>query len=169
MKFACEQDKLSDHFIYFNDDFFILNALEKVTNYHRGLLDDHPYIDRSRSNHKRGARSARRFLKRKGVKHPLSYELHTPMVVNKRNFLRAIQLSDNYDVTPSFIRTIYGNWFDVDAEQIHDVKVFKSWEKSEDKNPDGDLISTSPKSWSGGKIQKEIKKKFSKPSKYEKE
>lgn len=169
LKYACEHEELSDNFIYFNDDFFVLNPVNKIQNYHRGLLDDHPFIDKSSSDHKKGGRSARNFLKNRGIKNPYSYEVHTPMVVNKHDFLEAINISDIHGVRPAFIRSIYGNLYDVKAEEIQDVKIFKTWETAENKFPDNNLISTNPRSWREGEVKKELKDKFPNPSIYEKE
>lgn len=117
---ACENKELTDDFILFNDDFFIMQPMGKVEPLYRCTLEDHLKV--------LGAGPYRNLLKEMKEeleareKTTYSYELHTPFVFNKKKLLKLIK--DNPDLHCT--RTMYGNIYKVGGEQHGDVKIFSS-------------------------------------------
>lgn len=119
-KLACENKELSDDFILFNDDFFVMKPVEKIETIHRGLLEEH--------TEKLGKGPYRSLLegiddelKHRGLS-TYSYELHTPFVFNKKKLLKL--LNDNPDLRCT--RTMYGNTYKIGGKRASDVKIFSS-------------------------------------------
>lgn len=117
---ACENKELTDDFILFNDDFFIMQPMDKVEPLYRCSLEDHLKI--------LGQGAYRNLLKEMKEeleareKTTYSYELHVPFVFNKKKLLKLIK--DNPDLHCT--RTMYGNIYKVGGEQHGDVKIFSS-------------------------------------------
>ena len=159
-KLACENKELSDNFILFNDDFFIMKPIEKIEPYHRGLLEDHvkvlgkgPYatmlagIDKELKSRKLGT---------------YSYELHIPFIFNKKKLLKL--LNDNPDLRST--RTMYGNTYKIGGERKSDVKIFSATPTFDFKN--SDMLSTDdPVINVNNDAWRWLKKQFPKKSKYE--
>ena len=117
LKMAAENKELSDDFILFNDDFFIMKPLEKVEPIYRAKLKDHLRAL------PRGAYAnlLRNCLTKLGEE-AISYELHTPFVYNKKKLLKLIEKTPDLHCT----RTLYGNTYKVGGIKHSDVKVFNS-------------------------------------------
>jgi hypothetical protein len=127
---ACMCSKISDDFILMNDDFFIMTPIKDVKkefNLHRGLLDDmilyysneFPFKDEYLS----GLRETRELLRRLKIHGPLSYELHIPMVINKRDMVETFLIPGFMDMKAPMFRSLYGNLHLKDSQYTHDVKM----------------------------------------------
>jgi len=120
LKHAIECTDISDDFVLMNDDFFIVRKLNSVSHYHGGLL-----IKRAERHQELAGPNqysnllwkTDNALRKKGIKEPLNYELHVPMLFNKD------KLSETIDL-PSKIRSTYGNIHNVGGEEIKDVKIY---------------------------------------------
>lgn len=120
LKAAAEHNKISDDFILMNDDFFVIKPTNPDKVLHGGLLIDK--INRYRSMIESGRyitllENTHKFLIKSGIKDPLDYDIHTPMVFNKTNLLQIINRRH-------FPRSLYGNIFKVGGEFTNDVKVY---------------------------------------------
>ena len=129
LKIICKEEKLSEDFILMNDDFFILKPItEKDLNLCRGPVEDvlKDYKRRFGMNeYIRGMEQTEIYLKDLGVEKPISYELHIPLVMNKKNVLKMFELPYIDSLSVIHKRTIYGNLFCKDSEVVEDVKVIK--------------------------------------------
>ena len=126
---ACNDPRISANFILMNDDFFILEKTgPKELNFYNGTVQSNidgrlkkypngnPYI--------RGMIQTKEFLQGIGIAEPLSYELHIPIVLNKKKFLKIYDLP-GVDSIPCFHkRTVYGNLYLKGGNDTRDVKVF---------------------------------------------
>lgn len=119
-KLACENKELSDNFILFNDDFFVMKPVEKIETIHRGLMEDHVKV-LGAGPYARMLKGIGEELKKRG-KTTYSYELHTPFVFNKKKLLKL--LNDNPDLRCT--RTMYGNIYKIGGKKASDVKIFSS-------------------------------------------
>jgi hypothetical protein len=131
IKVASEHPEISDDFVLMNDDFFALKTMESVPNFHGGLLSNKikqykelgmasVYIRLLELTHKQ--------LVMSGIKDPIDYDIHVPMVMNKN------KLRESLDIA-YFPRSSYGNFAKIGGEQIKDVKIYNSTEKIQlDKN-----------------------------------
>jgi hypothetical protein len=120
IKAAAEHNEISDNFILMNDDFFVIRPANPDVVLHGGLLTDK--INRYRSMLGSGRyitllENTHKFLIKSGIKNPLDYDIHTPMVFNKNNLLQIINRRH-------FPRSLYGNIFKVGGEFTNDVKVY---------------------------------------------
>jgi len=169
IRMACLSPKVSDKFFLFNDDFFIMSNVKDFSNMHRGYLDEviEYYMDNHPvSTYTNAMLRTRDVLDKLGVRDPLSYALHIPMLVDKKLWMKAhaMQLEFNPDNLPIQMRTIYGNLFIDDATYREDVKAFEL-----DTIPEyREYLSTSDKSFRDGLIGKRIRNTFPQKSKYEK-
>ena len=147
----CQDPELSENFILMNDDFFILKPIKdpiSELNLCRGTIqevlielrkrngDDTPYTV--------SMAQTQIFLQDLGYKEPLSYELHTPMVINKNSFLSIFSLPHIDSISAGHQRSIYGNLFLKNSKKIKDVKVYKNFQTD---NTNETFLSTEDNSW----------------------
>lgn len=153
-----KEDKISNSFILMNDDFFILKH-QKFYNYYSGFLKDKIIshsIQYGNTSYARALNSAVRELKIRGVKEPLNYDIHTPMVFEKPLLSQIVGLS----LAP---RSLYGNLFIKDGINIKDVKIYKDTKEIDLNN---NFISTEDNSFS--LIKDRLSRIFREKTKYEK-
>lgn len=157
---------ITDDFILMNDDFYVMKKVEAVKYAHRGLLESHISVLKGAfgtklSDYTYELEKTLRTLKNYGIEHPLSYELHIPMMMNRHRLLEIMGAFPDSHAT----RTIYGNYFNVKGEERDDCKVHK-WHRDFDKK--SEYLSSDDTIWVQGNSLKEyLEDKFKKPSKYE--
>jgi len=132
LRAAVASDDVSEHFYLFNDDYFILDPVEQVRVYHRGPLaevlrfyeDHHPT-----SKYTAGMRTTLELLLSRGIREPLSYEVHAPLLIVKSDArwvnarLDDLRAKGVYDGLIHW-RTVYGNLCSIGGRRIRDVKVY---------------------------------------------
>lgn len=133
-KMACENKELTDDFIMFNDDFFVMQPTDHLGISYRCSLEKHIQILEANYNNKpseytRLLRSSLAELRALGIE-PLSYELHTPFIFNKHDLLKMIEEHPDWRST----RTMYGNLYNIGGEKTKDVKIFSSKTELDYKN-----------------------------------
>lgn len=159
-KLACENKELSDNFILFNDDFFIMKPMDRIETYYRDTLENHVDV-LGKGPYRNLLASIDEELKRRrlGTK---SYELHIPFIFNKNKLLKLI--NDNPDLRCT--RTMYGNTYKIGGEKRDDVKVFSNKPDFDYKN--SDMLSTDDSVIRpDNEFWKWVKKQFPKACKYE--
>lgn len=137
---ACNNKDISDNFVLMNDDFFAIrqiNDLEKSCNVALGTLDQaiSKYI-----NHRAGwfdaFKEGYELLEQLGVEKPYyNYESHSPMIINKKDFMDFINLPQVQEFIKTnkvlHKRSIYKNIYkitprilpaDVKIEADNDIK-----------------------------------------------
>jgi hypothetical protein len=153
-----EEKKISNKFILMNDDFFILKN-QNFYNYYSGFLKD-KIISHStqygNTSYARALNGAVRELKIRGIKEPLNYDIHTPMVFEKPLLAQVLGLS----LAP---RSLYGNLFINDGINIQDVKIYKHTKEFDLNN---NFISTEDNSFN--LIKDQLSRMFKEKTKYEK-
>ena len=120
---------ISDDFILMNDDFMIMMPTD-IPVAHRGPLRDHHAGRRINDSYTKTLKTTYDYLVRKGIKDPLSYELHIPMVFNKQKLAKMYEeiiplISHN---SPMLTRSLYGNIYNIGGELMGDVKNPDSFE-----------------------------------------
>lgn len=164
LRLALEDDRLSDNFIFMNDDFMILKKITHLPTYQNGTIRDliksrpeRPFMKYNNSLHETA-----KYLNT--FDNPISYELHIPMVMNK-----ADRLEISNDILPVLLtgktilpRSIYGNVFCDIADFKKDVKLYTENDQPTDKV----FLSTIERSFNGlaGFI---LKEKFKDKCEYE--
>lgn len=159
-KLACENKELSDNFILFNDDFFVMKPVDKIETIHRGLMEEHVKV-LGKSPYATMLTGIGEELKRRKLT-TYSYELHTPFIFNKKKLLKL--LNDNPDLRCT--RTMYGNTYKIGGKRASDVKIFSSKPSFDYKSTtflstDDPVINTNNEAW------RWIKKQFPHTCEYE--
>lgn len=157
---ALTDERISDDFVLMNDDFFImqptknipvlrrLKNIEHYINIYSKLKNDGRYVTEMKQ--------ARDILNSWGFSDISSYELHTPMLINKKKMLN---LLSKFNGCTSQLRTIYGNYYNIGGKKIIDVKIIRD---DQDNSFDTQFISTIDESFKDGKIGHFLRKKFAK-------
>ena len=162
---ACEIEEISDNFILFNDDFFVLKPVEKLPPYYHKTLAYRVREIMARQNvwansgYTRRLSEESRFLKFMG-KSTYNYAVHIPMVFNKEKMLFLFEKYPDRVIS----RAVYGNYFEVGGEDVEDVKIYDTTSLPED---DWTFLSTSDLSFADGEVGKWIRKQFKNRSEYE--
>jgi hypothetical protein len=111
---------LPNNIVIMNDDFFIVDKIDKFNYYHSGKLLNKVLAYEKifpNSSYTKRLRKGYNYLIKNNVKIPLDYELHVPIMVNRKKLSMAIEHNIPW-------RSAYGNLFMVRGEQISDVKVY---------------------------------------------
>lgn len=158
---AARDPRVSDDFLLFNDDFFVMKPIERVEILHRGKLID--YIqkfkdqDMARGMYFHGLVRTYDALQSMGVKDPLNYSLHIPIEINKQKWLEMWKKRLEFGPEPIHLRTFYGNLHQIGGRQTDDVKIVGQHIK-----PTGEetFLSTEDSSYASGKIGEYIRQQF---------
>ena len=160
---VCRNDKITKQFWLFNDDFYVLQKLEKTTPLHRGLLMDHVLdVERrhggAQTGYTRQLRKCEDQLRQAGLT-TLDYALHVPMLVDREKMLETLQM---FPHCPMF-RSLYGNYAKIGGDFMMDVKTV-----SRDKEIPEDALffSTSNRAF-GGHVMEQLQERFPDPCRYE--
>jgi len=176
LRTAVDSELVSDNFLLMNDDFFFMKPLSEMPNINFGLMQD--VINQYNLRYPEGSDyitsmiDLHKALIEAGYENPISYELHTPMHINKH-----IARSLFTEVTKPLyqFRTYYGNYAKLGGETVSDVKIFmESGHNSNAYNTDPIayledqiLLSVTGGSFKRGIPGKFVKSKFLEPSIYE--
>lgn len=109
--------RVADDFLYFNDDFFIIDEIE-IEPYYDGLLTP---IEK-KSSWKILKENTREYLEAQGVSEVFNYETHTPMEFNKQKLTTVLELLETEPKNRMQPRTLYGNINEIGGKQFSDNK-----------------------------------------------
>lgn len=121
-RMVCENKEVTDNFIMFHDDFFVMKPTVHIIPLYRCTLDEHIKIlePRGQTAYLKLLRGCRDAIKGDVA---LSYEVHTPFIFNKELLLNVLNTFPDCHA----IRTIYGNlYYAGQSERSNDVKIFDS-------------------------------------------
>lgn len=162
----CQNENITENFIWFNDDFFVLQEQETL-NYYKDRTLTARVLDFAKLGwhqingaYQTRLKQASRALKFKNCESD-NFELHIPMIFNRKQLLDIMTTFPGVGAK----RSLYGNYYRVESEQRNDVKIYNLTDK-----PDKtwDFVSTTDESFSRGEVGKYVKKQFKNKSKYEK-
>lgn len=132
---ACNTEEISDNFILMNDDFF---AIEPIINWEENLNICWGKLDtiitrysklRKPSSWQKAFKNVKEVLENIKSKHFLNYELHTPLIINKKEFKEMYEIPEIVHIhntlnSPFHRRTVYKNlYFTKNPKIISDVKI----------------------------------------------
>lgn len=150
---AFNDKKLPDEVIIMNDDFYVNKPMAFTHNlYKRDLLRN------SMAVHARCKNKTGLFLKAKGETY-YNFELHVPMIVNKKNMAKALELKrDEAKRTPVLLqRSLYANLY---------TKIYEAREYIDQKTYGEELSNDT---WISTNVYTpELAKRFNRKSSYEK-
>lgn len=122
---ACNDDRLSENFIFTNDDIFLTQEFnaEQLPFYHKGELSN--TMLKNSGDYRKSLNHSRKFLE-KMAKRTLDYDTHFPIVYNKTDFLHIFVHNNNLNWEQPFgyvIKSLYCNMKNVKGEYGGDCKV----------------------------------------------
>jgi hypothetical protein len=166
MKIICQTADISEDFWFFNDDFFVMRpASEDMPQMYNGTI---PEVIRAVESPDAGVRYWTDQLhilddlfRREGMS-CLNYEVHKPMLINRRKML---DVMDRYR-TILFTRSLYGNVFHIGGEDGGDVLVKYAYGNI-DWVLDQSFVSTTEDSFAKGEIGERIRGRFPQPCAWE--
>ena len=132
---VCISHEISDDFILFYDDFFVMQPTTCLEYAYRGSLEAHyRAIERAYgplpNEYSKILRKAHNALLLLG-KTTLSYEIHTPFVFNKHKLLEIMGIFPNMNC----VRSLYANYWELGGAKTKDVKIYSDranfdWQRS---------------------------------------
>jgi hypothetical protein len=125
-KWACDDPRVSDPWVMWNDDFFVLHPIHELPPIHRGRCDlVTPMFATWTSKWAQGLREAEATLKRMLPGRVLyNYDIHTPLLVHKRQMRRALTIAGSLRSDAVHVRTLYGNLANLGGTSMHDPKTY---------------------------------------------
>lgn len=170
MRKVCHDDRISDDFILMNDDFYVMEKVTELPNWYSDTIDAEYQrrikIDRN-NRYAKGYKATDEYLKSLGVKEPLDYSLHIPIVMNKqkRMIVSHLRYNDLKNNKILLSRSIYCNLFCDKGTQHPDVKYIRI----DDGFKKYAFMSTHDSSFINGKIGTYIRDKFKERGQYERD
>lgn len=119
-KMVCENKEITDNFIMFNDDFFVMKPTDHLDSMYRCSLEQHIKILETRGPTEY-SRLLRACLDELGPR-AASFELHVPCIFNKKDLQRILDYYPNLHC----VRTLYGNLGEFGSIEHRDVKIFNT-------------------------------------------
>lgn len=161
---VCKNKEVSDDFILFNDDFFVMKPIDELPPYFDMTLYKRCQQIRKRrggqhSIYEQNLMRLREMLMSEHKK-TYNYAVHVPMVINKK---KALEVLGKYRRMPMF-RSLYGNYWNIGGEQLTDCKIVK---KDIEPSEDAVFLSTSEASFAHGKVGEYIRSQFTEECEYE--
>lgn len=122
---ACNTKEVSDPFLLMNDDFFAMRPWDtEVLN--RGPLEDmlvkHENL---KTLWAKGLRETASMLDASGLDQKLSYDLHAPLIIQKKEMREALKWAEKSRIDGIHVRTLYGNLARLGGTQIEDPKLMR--------------------------------------------
>ena len=158
-----QNDEITEDFVWFNDDFFVLQEIEQLPYYYdrtlaARVMDLRKKFGRYNNGYMTRLATMARALKW-DKRDTLNFELHLPMIFNRKKLANLIR--KNPGVAK---RSLYGNYYAVNPIQRNDVKIYDNLGVPDET---WDFVSTSDDAFANGKVGKYLKKKFKARSIYE--
>lgn len=161
---VCKNNKITEDFYLFNDDFFVMKSVTDMpTYYDKTLYRRIQQIEKRRggapSLYSYQLRATRDVLMDEGYK-TFNYAVHMPMLINRKKALEVIR---KYPKLHMF-RSVYGNVCNVGGEQHKDVKIVN---KDIAPDEDCDFLSTGDTPMAETAVGRFIMERFPNRCKYE--
>jgi len=160
--------EISEWFHLWNDDMFAMDLIHELRPLHRGnLITEIAKGPRTAPQQHHSLMMTYNALKHAGIKTPLNYDLHTPMMFNTGGLLmlEPVLKTMRLDTAPIQLRSFYGNMHHIEGDEIADVKIHKKTVFEYQEN--FPVISTTAEAFNNGLAGEEIRSRFTNKSKYE--
>lgn len=128
---ACRSEIVSDPFVFFNDDFFLVKKIDftKLRFYYSDNIRNKILHRRKEDTYKRALKNTRDalFLREYPEKY---FDIHYPMYYHKNKFIRVMQKYD-WDVRAGYvIKSLYANSLRISGKPKKDFKIYIEHNKS---------------------------------------
>lgn len=158
---AAKDPRIGDRFILMNDDFFIMEPTSIVPMHGGDLKAKMVHHETHGGYYYRALRLAYDIIRLMGTKNPKDYELHVPIMYEKKKFLDLASRIDP-SIAGYLMRSIYGNFWKIGGGKTQDVKVYVNWQWN-----GGTFLSTDDTVTRRDEFRRWINAKFPEPSIYE--
>lgn len=166
IRIACSHKEISEDFILMNDDFFFLKKTRGIPYYNMGTLEQMAKNHTTKGGYYYAAINGTiDALKKAGVEKALSFELHYPIVINKKLFLEIVDPAW-YAQRPLLFRSLYGNLAKIRSTKRQDLKIYTL--KDFERMGTPDFVSTDNKVCLDLSVQDWFARTFPQKSRYEK-
>ncbi len=160
-----KDDNLTENFVLFNDDFFVMKPVNRLPAYRYGTLRQLCGRIERKNNGNPTAYTLNIGTTISALKEahlPISnFELHVPIILNRKKLLEIITSFPDIRGT----RSLYGNTFlSHVATPLKDVKIY---DKGSLPDVEQTFVSTDDQSFSGGKVGAYIREQFPDKSRWE--
>ncbi|MBQ1308109.1 MAG: hypothetical protein IIY54_10595 [Ruminococcus sp.] len=164
LELVATHDGITEDFVLMNDDFFVNRRTEELPPAYRGTLRQH-YEAIERQHHGTTAysielRRTERALEEAG-KTTISYELHIPIIINRKKLLETVRAFPNAHGT----RTLYGNMHRIGGTQEKDVKIYPFSTTMPDDA--WRFISSDDNTWGDTSLTRYIQQRYPEKSRFE--
>lgn len=165
LEMVAKENRITEDFVLFNDDFFVLRPVENLPAYAYGTLEELCH----RIERKNGGRPTKYTLNIKrtidALKEnnltTLNFELHLPIILNRKKLMDVIKQFPNTKGT----RSLYGNTcLSSSIEPLKDVKVYDADSLPTEEQT---FVSTDDHSFACGKVGELIRSLFPEKSRFE--
>lgn len=158
-------ESLPDEFVLFNDDFFVMDKVEKPEHHYCGLLADRIQQLRdafgdNRPTYVGQLQQVYDRLIELGFNNPKNYALHMPMPFNRKKMKESLELTKDL---PMSLRSFYANYYGVGGVETQDCKVFLTG----DYERTSPYLSTDDRTFRLGLVGRDIRNTFRNKCDYE--
>lgn len=124
IKLACLDKRVSDDFLFWNDDFFLMDFIDcENYPYHRyGILEDKISKRIANDGYRRAMENSQRFLKEHD-RCTMYYDIHCPIIYNKKKYLELMDQVDWSVPNGYVIKSLYANYWQVPSVFMPDLKI----------------------------------------------
>lgn len=160
---ACANGEISEDFVLFNDDFFVMQPIESLPYYSDGSLDNR--IKELRARNPSGSaymtrmQLTKKMLEEQGLP-TLNYAMHIPMIINRAEMRETFKEFRDGEMW----RSLYGNHHHKPTEYMEDCKLYYTNDWPSTVAP---FLSSTDYSFTNGLVGEYIREKFWKPSRFE--
>jgi hypothetical protein len=164
---VCQNDNITEDFILFHDDFFVLKFVDSLEPEYCATLKKLAETIEGRYGGEKTEYTA--ILRRtaevlqNGGYSTKSYELHKPFVFNREKMLKIL----NDYPKEHCIRSIYANVYGVGGKSAQDVKISQNNDDYLAIVKNSDFISTNNDTWEHSSVGNWLRYRFSKPCRFE--
>ncbi len=162
-KAACINSEISDDFVLFNDDFFVMHPVNNLPYYSDGVL--YQKIYKLKAKYGRNSEYSLRLQATKDLLEcmnlpTISYAIHYPIIINK------VEMLETFGAFPAGLmwRSLYGNYQHKSFQLVQDCKIYLNHVQ-----PDisSNYLSTCDSSFRNGVVGQHIRSRFQEKCKYE--
>lgn len=160
---ACVNPDITEDFVLMHDDMAILSSIDEIGLNNHGYYTTEPRATtetaegrmKLRNHYYTCNRNTYEFLISRGIKEPINFELHMPMLINKTKFLQLKELvsPDIKELAKYDKISLYGNLHNL--QHLGEYKADVKQRNPKDEMPEGPFLSTHDTTFykvSGGKF-----------------
>lgn len=158
---ACNNPSITKEFWLFNDDFFIMENIDKPQNYYRGdlykrivQLED---VYKGFTPYSKLLRNCAKELEALGCT-TKDFSLHIPIKINKEDMLNIRKMTDFEG-----FRSLYGNYYNIAECTMNDCKITSLGKEYKG----GCYLSTDDRAFKDGVVGQQIRERFKDKCEYE--